>query len=96
MSEELEKDIPQSDGNPTEEVKKKSGVWIYNLAIVACVAVFLVAAFFLGQWLYENYKTKQLADQLQSMVGVSESTVTERVWTCCRRWKRKSRCGWWI
>ena len=77
MGEELEKDVPLTDEQPVEEPKKKSGVWIYNLAIVACVAVFLVAAFFLGQWLFENYKTSQLTGQLQDMVGVSESTVTE-------------------
>lgn len=51
--------------------------WLYNAAIVLCIAVFAVSAFLLGRWLYENHKTKQLAGQLQDMVGVSESTVTE-------------------
>ncbi len=57
--------------------KKKSNKWIYDVAIVVCILVFLVSGFFLGRWLYENYKTKQLSDELQSMVGISESTVEE-------------------
>ncbi len=69
MSEEIKQEIPKS--------KKKKGNWLYGMAIGVCVLVFAVSAFFLGQWLYENYKTSQLTDELQSMVGVSESTVVE-------------------
>lgn len=83
MSEE--KEVPMPEESPVEEVqadpvkepKKRSGVWLYNVAIVVCILVFSVSAFFLGQWLYENYKTSQLTDQLQSIAGVSESTVEE-------------------
>ena len=60
-----------------EENKKKKALWIYDVAIVLCILVFVVAGFFLGRWLYENYKTKQLSNELQSMVGISESTVEE-------------------
>lgn len=59
------------------EEKKKSKKWIYDVAIVICILVFLVSGFFLGRWLYENYKTKKLAAELQNMVGISESTVEE-------------------
>ncbi len=59
------------------EEKKKSNKWIYDVAIVICILVFVVSGFFLGRWLYENYKTKQLAAELQDMAGVSESTVEE-------------------
>ena len=62
-----------------EEKKKnkKSKKWLYDVAIVICILVFLVSGFFLGRWLYENYKTKQLASELQSMAGTEESTVEE-------------------
>lgn len=59
------------------EEKKKSKKWLYDVAIVICILVFLVSGFFLGRWLYENYKTKQLASELQSMAGTEESTVEE-------------------
>lgn len=66
----------QKQGNVSKTPKKKR-VWIYDVAIVVCVLVFLVSAFFLGQWIYENYQADKLADELQSMVGASESTITE-------------------
>ena len=66
--------------------KKKSNKWIYDVAIVICILVFVVSGFFLGRWLYENYKTKKMASQLQDMVGMSESTVEEdgvEGYRCC-------------
>ncbi len=49
--------------------KKKTG-WIYNVGIAVCACVFLVCAFLLGRWMYENYKTKQMGDSLAGLAGV--------------------------
>ncbi len=70
MSEEIKQEVQ-------EPQKRKGSTWLYDVAIGVCILVFLVSAFFLGQWLYENYKAAQLAKELQGMAGVSESTVTE-------------------
>ena len=59
------------------EEKKKSKKWLYDVAIVICILVFVVSGFFLGRWLYENYKTRQLSAELQNMTGIEESTVEE-------------------
>lgn len=62
-----------------------------NVIIGVCILVFLVSAFFLGQWLHENYKTGQLTHELQSMAGVSESTVIEEGAAVSRRLRKKNR-----
>lgn len=49
--------------------KKKAG-WVYNVGIAVCACVFLVCAFLLGRWMYENYKTKQISDSLAGLAGV--------------------------
>ncbi len=69
MNEETKQEIQE------QPQKRKKGTWMYDVIIGVCILVFLVSAFFLGQWLYENYKTSQLTHELQSMAGVSESTV---------------------
>ncbi len=70
MSEEIKSEMQ-------EPQKRKKGTWLYDVAIGVCILVFLVSAFFLGQWLYENYQAGKLVNELQSMAGVSESTVVE-------------------
>ena len=66
-----------NEQNSKESIKSNKNLWLYRVAILVCLLVFLTSAFFLGQWLYENYQTSQLTEQVQSMVGASESTVTE-------------------
>lgn len=50
--------------------KKKKAGWVYNVGIAVCACVFLVCAFLLGRWMYENYKTKQISDSLAGLAGV--------------------------
>lgn len=50
---------------------------ILDAMIVLCAAVFLVSAFFIVRWLWQNAQTKSISDSLASLVGADDSKIRQ-------------------
>ena len=57
--------------------KKKKGNIVFILLIILLIGVFAFSAFLIGQWLFENYQTSQLSNELQDIVGSNDVVIEE-------------------
>ncbi len=72
----MEKASEYAEENKKSMSKKKKVNFVYDSIIALCIVVFCVSAFFLGRWLWQNYRTASVTDNAKDMAGLSEETVS--------------------
>ncbi len=74
-----EKAAEYAQENSAKIKKRKKVNFVYDAIIGLCIIVFCVSAFFLGRWLWQNYKTKAVTDNAMEVAGVENSKVDTEV-----------------
>lgn len=64
----------KAKNNKGNKTKKKKNI-VYDIAIIVCVIVFGISAYYLGSWMWENHKAGKVANEAKEKGGVETETV---------------------